>query len=290
MSRNANYLWLMIVIPLFLAGCGDANVSFSFSEKGGLVVISDDDEISRGDLTIRIADFYPALPSGTEQVRITFDEVYVYSENEGWISLPLVQEPYTVDLLQHTDGLSGELVPPVALLPGLYTRILIGLTDAIIRVEGVDYPVEIPLQSLRTIVEFGFQVGYGDTVDLTVDFDLSQSMIVSGQNDYMLDPVLYISETQGMVAIFGEIAPATFDFYSSLDAVVIVTARGEEYTRLFVRRDDPVFIIHFLVPDQDYVISVDIDGNTRTLEYVEFVPWYELLPGTSFRLNEGNSI
>ncbi len=154
MSRNANYLWLMIVIPLFLAGCGDANVSFSFSEKGGLVVISDDDEISRGDLTIRIADSYPELPSGTEQVRITFDEVYVYSENEGWISLPLVQEPYTVDLLQHTDGLSGELVPPVALLPGLYTRILIGLKDAIIRVEGVDYPVRIPSQSLRTSVEF----------------------------------------------------------------------------------------------------------------------------------------
>ncbi len=280
----------MIVIPLFLAGCGDANVSFSFNEKGGLVVISDEDEISRGDLTIRIAASYPALPSGTEQVRITFDEVYVYSENEGWISLPLVQEPYTVDLLQYTDGLSGELVPPVTLLPGLYTRILIGLTDAIIRVEGVDYPVQIPSQGLRTSVEFGFQVGYGDTVDLTVDFDLSQSIIISGQNDYMLDPVLYIIETQGMVAIFGEIAPATFDFYSSLDAVVIVTARGEEYTRFVVRRDDPVFIIHFLVPDQDYIISVDIDGNTRTFEYVEFVPWYELVPGASFWLNEGYSI
>ncbi len=54
-----------------------------FSEKGGLVVISEHDEISRGELTVRIVDSYSELPSGTEQVRITFDEVYVHSKNEG---------------------------------------------------------------------------------------------------------------------------------------------------------------------------------------------------------------
>jgi len=48
-----------------------------------------------------------------------------------------------------------------------------------------------------------------------------------------------------------------------------------------------VFITHSLVTEQDYIIYVDIDGNRRTFEYVEFVPWSELSPRASFWLNEG---
>jgi hypothetical protein len=202
----------------------------------------------------------------------------------------LVQQPYTVDLLQYTDGFTDELVPPVGLSSGLYTEIIIGLTNAVIRVGGIDCPVQIPPEGIMTNVEFMFEVAEGEAIDLTVDFDLSQSIQASGQNSYELDPVFHIIETEKAVAILGEIALATFDWYSSLDAVVIVTTGDEEYTRLVVRPDDPEFIIHSLIPEQDYRIYIDIDGDTETFEFVELVPWEELRPGDAFALNGSEPI
>jgi hypothetical protein len=287
MDKKAFCFLLLLVVPLILSGCGGGN-----SSDGGGVNLN-----NTGTVSIRVTDAKPVLPLGVERVLITFDEVSVHKTGGGWISLPLALSPYTIDLLQFSDGKTTELVPPVSLISGKYTQIRIGVTEAFITINGVDYPVEIPSENLKTDKEFDFEVVGGGAVDLMVDFDLSQSIVVTGQNTYKLKPVLHVNETQEAATLHGEISDATF---GSAEATIIVTwdkdqsgglsIDDEEYTRVTVTKgpvDPTEFSIYWLVPDEGYNVEIEVGG---TLAYEEFVPWFELPAGGVFLLNLGNPI
>lgn len=281
MKKKIFCFYLVLAIAILLTGCGGD---------------SSDSSSSSGTVSINIADAKPMLPSGTEKVLITFDEVSVHKAGGEWTSLPLAQTPYIIDLLQFSDGRQTQLVPPVTLESGKYTQIRIGVASALIRINGVDYPVEIPSENLKTDKEFDFEVTGGGAVDLTVDFDLSQSIVVTGSGTYKLKPVLHINETQEAATIQGSIAASTFGSFT--EAVVIVTwdkddsgtvnTGDEEYTRVTVEKEDSVptqFNIYWLVPTQSYVIQITVGG---TQIYEESVA--ELQAGIVFLLNSGSAI
>ncbi len=271
---------LCVAVPMLLLGCGEGS-----------------DSSSSGMISINVTDAKPVLPSGTEQVLIIFDEVFVHRTGGGWISLPLTQDP-SIDLLQFQSGTTTELVPPVSLIPGKYTQIRIGVTDASIRIDEVDYAVEIPSQNLKTDKEFDFEVVGGGAVDLTVDFDLSQSIVVTGPDTYMLKPVLHVNQTQEAATLQGEISDATLG--GTAEATIIVTwdkdqtgdlsSEDEEYTRVTLTKGpvDPTgFSIYWLVPEEGYNVQIEVD---ETLTYEEFVPSVDLPAGALFELNRGDPI
>jgi hypothetical protein len=266
-------------------GCGGGG-----SSSGG--------SASTGTIVIGVTDAKPMLPAGTEEVLITFFEVSVHRPGGGWITLPLAQTPYTIDLLQFSDGTTTDLVPPVQLLSGKYTQIRIGVTDASIKINDDYYPVEIPSENLKTDKQFDFEVLGGGAVDLTVDFDLSQSIVVTGSNTYKLKPVLHINETQEAATIQGRIDPSSFGA-SSLAFVTVhldkdrsggVSSGDEIYTEVIVTKtsatDPTEFQIFWLVPDQYYVVSVDVDGA----EFTEALDSNDTQSGAIFSLNDGNLI
>ena len=86
-GRIRPYL-LILAIPLFFLGCAGDNGD-------------------SGTLKVYVTDAKPVLPSGTEQVLITFEEVMVHKAGGDWVSLPLVQSPYTINLLQFSGGATG---------------------------------------------------------------------------------------------------------------------------------------------------------------------------------------
>ena len=253
-------------IPMLFLGCG-----------------GDNDET--GSLSIRITDAKPLLEVDAIQALITFDEVRAHSAGGGWVSLPMAQRPYTIDLLQFIDGASTELVPPVELEPGKYTQLRLGVTEgSLVTAEGEE-PLEIPSEYLKTDKNFDFHVDSGEAVDLMVDFDLSQS-IKPKQDGYQLKPVLHLNETQRAAQIWGSIAASTF---VDSEAKVTVTHDGEEYTKLLVTKTDPVdpteFRIFWLVPNNEY--TVEVDG---TIVYEEVVVATDLEPGEVHTLNSGSPI
>ncbi|MDH5202567.1 MAG: DUF4382 domain-containing protein [Nitrospirota bacterium] len=283
MKKKIFCFYLFLAIAILLSGCG-----------GG----SSNGSSSSGTVSINIADAKPMLPSGTEKVLITFDEVSVHKAGGGWTSLPLAQTPYTIDLLQFADGRQTQLVPPVALESGKYTQIRIGVSSALIRINGVDYPVNIPSDKLRTDKEFEFDVIGGGAVNLTVDFDLSQSIVVTGSGTYQLKPVLHIIQTQEAATIQGSIKASTFGSFTEAVVIVIwdkdncgtVTTGDEEYTRIRVEKEgsNPTqFRIYWLVPNQSYIIQIVV-GSTQI--YQEFVVSTKLQAGAVFLLNSGSAI
>jgi len=254
---------------------------------------------SSGSLRVAITDAKPALPAGIVQVLVTIDEVSVHQSGGKWTSLPLTQTPFTIDLLQYSDGNTTQLVPQTTLTSGKYTQIRLGVQSAMVVTDtGAQIPVEIPSGNLKTDKNFDFTVAGGGAVALTVDFDLSQSLVVTGSDKYKLKPVLHIVSTAEAATITGSISAATFGADTETTIVVIqdtdnsggLTPGDEEYTRLIVTKgttDPTAFSIYWLVPDQTYIMDVQIAGISV---YSEVVAGASLPAAAVFPLNSGNPI
>jgi hypothetical protein len=278
-------------------GGGELDVSSPTSSEGA----------SFGTLSMNITDAKPVLPEGTVNVWITFEEVLAHASGAGWISLPLAQTPYTIELTQFYSGNTTELVPPVSLESGKYTQMRIVVSSAMITIDdGVnvnDYTVTIPSESLKTDKNFPFEVVGGGAVHLTVDFDLSQSIVVTGQQppSYELKPVLHIVDTAEAATIRGSISATTFDANSSSGAIItviwdkdgdtVLSGEDEEYTKVQVQKaaspaEFTEFNVFWLVPNQGYMVEIDMDADSAP-EFDEFVGPGDLERGSVYDLNDG---
>lgn len=288
MRKVGAFLLLTALAAVFPWGC---KVSFFASFNG-----------ESSTLFVRVTDARPALPSGTESVFITFEEFYVHREGGDWISLPLVNSPHAIDLLEFHSGKTSLLVEPAKLEAGKYDRIRTLVSSAAVLSRGIFYSVALPPGSLSMESEFFFELKAGKSLDLTIDFDLSQSLSLSGEppaQSYQLNPVLHINPTDEAATIQGEISAETFEEHQSVQAILAVfldkdlsgnfTEGDEEYTRIIVHRDNPEFKVFWVVPEQGYTVEIELDGLEPS-EFEQFVFPADLPKGERFRLNHSNPI
>ncbi len=282
MKKRGFYILLVLATALLAAGCGGGG--------GG-----SDSGTSSGTLKVNITDAKPALPAGVEKVLVTINEVSVHQAGGSWVSLSLSQSPYTIDLLQFADGNTTELVPPAVLASGRYTQIRLGIVSAAIQINGVEEPLslEVPSGTLKTDKTFQFDVAEGGAVDLTVDFDLSRSIVAKGSGGYQLKPVLHLVHTREAATLAGSISDATFAGLGEATVIVYSQESGgalEEYTRVTVEKgssDPTAFSIYWLAPNHDYVVRAEIGGAQV---YQETVGAAQLPAGAVFQLHSGNPI
>ena len=282
---------LFAVILMLVGGCGGGGGG---SSDGG-----------SGTLSMSATDAKPVIPGDPTELWITFEAVHAHKSGGGWVTLPLPDTPLSINLLAFSDGKTTELVPPVKLDSGQYTQLRFEVSRAYMVTNGsaVAIDLDVPSGFLRIDKNFTFDVPDGQAVDLTVDFDLSQSIVVSGSvpPEYKLKPVLHLVETQQAATIHGKIDQGTFG--SSTEAVVTViwdqdasrteTVGDEEYTRVTVTKSpgtNPTeFSIFWLVPNENYIVEIDFNGAEppeRTLS----VEASKLAPGLTCELNTGNPI
>jgi hypothetical protein len=286
--KRAIYSILAFLAAVFFIGC---EVSFFVGFNGG-----------SSTFFVRVTDAKPALPYGTEAVYVTFEDFFVHREGGEWVSLPLAQIPYAVDLLEFHSGRTTTLVQPISLEPGTYDRIRVSISSAAVLRDGSFHSVALPSANLVIEIDFFFDLEDGRTMDLTIDFDLSQSLKLFQTpvaSSYQLKPVLHVNQTEAAATIHGEISAETFAEYDSREATVSLfvdtdlsgdwSAGDEEYTRVVVERDSPVFTIFWLVPEQGYTIQIEMDG-TGSPEFEQFAFPADLQKGDSFELNHGSPI
>jgi Domain of unknown function (DUF4382) len=251
-----------------------------------------------GELAIDITDAKPLLPDGVTNFLVTITEVLVHGSGGGWESLPLPETPHTIDLLQFSDGITTELVSPVMLTARKYTQIRLVLAEDGAKIKFKDdpteYPVVIPPEHLKTDKNFDFDVENGGAVDLLIDFDLSQSLVVtddgSGTLSYKLKPVLHIVDFFEAATITGIIADTSF---AGIDAsITVLDINDEVYTKLSVERDEPnnvEFNIFWLVPNKNYRVEIVFDPDLENgPEFKEDVSANNLGPGKVWYLNDEN--
>jgi predicted RecA/RadA family phage recombinase len=290
MKKRALCVALFAAVLMLVGGCGGGGGG---SSDGG-----------SGTLSMSVTDAKPVIPGEPTELWITFEEVRAHTSGGGWVTLPLPRTPLSINLLAFSDGNTTDLVPPVQLDSGKYTQLRFEVSRAYMVINGgtaVEIDLDVPSGFLRIDKNFTFDVPSGEAVDLTVDFDLSQSIVVTGSSEYKLQPVLHLVETQQGATIHGKIDQATFG--SSTEAVVTViwdqdasrteTPGDEEYTRVTVAKasgaNPTEFSIFWLVPGEDYIVEIDFNGADppeRTFQ----VEARDLSQGSTYELNTGNAI
>lgn len=288
MRKGFSYVLMTFVAALYFLGC---QVSFFVAFNG-----------ESSTLFVRLTDARPALPSGIEAVFITFEEFSVHRRGGDWVSLELVNSPYAIDLLELHSGKTSQLVKPAKLEAGEYNGIRALVSSVAVLSGGIFYSVPLPSEMLSIEREFLFKLKEGKSEDLTIDFDLSQSLSMSGPlpaHSYELVPVLHINPTEEAASIKGEIAAGTFEQYQSAEAIFTLfldkdlsgdlSEADEEYTRIIVDRENPEFEIFWLVPEQGYIVQIEMDGS-EPVDFEQFVFPADLQKGESFHLNHSYPI
>ena len=250
----------MLIFVSLLSGCGGG---------GGGGTTSDS-----GTVTLSVTDAKPLLPDDVENFFVEFSEVWVHKPGEGWTELPLVESPYTIDLLQFYDGFTAELVPPTKISSGKYTQVRFVVSSATMGISDgnggiTERVVEIPSENLKTDKNFTIDLGPDAAIDLVVHFDLSKSVVVSGtvsDPTYKLKPVLHLFDDPFTAAIIdGSISNSAFGASGKATIVVIAESNGEEYTSVEVTKSttaDPTeYSIFWIVPNQEYTVKIDFDQD-----------------------------
>ena len=271
------------------------STTFSCSDGGG-----SDSSVNSGIVAMSVTDAKPMLPQNVTNFWARFEEVWVHKSGGVWISLPLAESPYEIDLLQFIEGNTTELVPPVRLESGKYTQVRIVISSAQIRIddgnEVHDYDVVIPSGNLKTDKNFIFDVRNPAAVDIVVDFDLSMSLKEDNSTDpstYQCKPVFHLVKTFEASTITGKIDDLSF--VGDADAIVTVSVYNpelEEYTKVRVPKDstnDVEFSIFWLAPDREYRTVIDFDESIDGDEYSQDTD-VALESGQVFTLNGDNPI
>jgi hypothetical protein len=235
-------------------------------------------------------------------VSVTFSEVLVRQEGGKWVSLPLAQTDMTVDLMeQHPDG-STALTEEATLEPGEYDKIRLVMVGSSVQTDGPVRPAKIAPEDRRLEKDFSFQVEEGERVDLTVYFNLGQSLMEENslwESSDLLSPGFNVVKTDEAATIHGEIAPSTFQDHGFEKAVVTVfmdkdfsgdlSSDDGEYASVAVDGTRGAFTIHWLVPERGYTVSVELNGMPPS-EYQEFAYPADVPKGGYFELNKGAPI
>jgi hypothetical protein len=261
-GRSLATLAMVSILSIFI-GCGGGGGSGS---SGGS---------STGTVSMSITDAKPVLPANVTNCFVTIDAVSVHSSESGWETLEMVRTPYTIDLLQFTDGVTAEFVPPARLSSGKYTQVRLSILSAKLRFN--DEPAEevdltIPSANLKTDKNFTFDVTEKAAVDITIDFDLSKSIVVEGpaaNPSFKLKPVLHIVDTAEAATIEGLITSLEID--GDYAIISVLDDNGEEYTKVQVPKtsaSDSPYSIYWLVPNQAYTIRINynpgLDDDSQT--------------------------
>jgi hypothetical protein len=192
------------VLPLVLAlafgtiaGCGDAGTDIPAS--GRLVMLMTD-----------------APMTGIEAVNITFSAIEVH-RNGSWYRI--TGEPVTVDLCEWNNG-KTMVVGENDIAPGKYTQIRLTVTKSEIVVDGETKPLTIASGDEWGLhLAHQFEVTAGTTSEVVLDFDVTRSVIKTGNDTYRLKPTIRVIEKPLSGAITGTVAnPSTGLVATAIDS------------------------------------------------------------------------
>lgn len=161
-----------------------------------------------GEIRILLLD----QPAGYDSVNVVVTEVSVHMADadsaSGWKVVN--DSTRTFDLLTLRNG-AWEVLGDAMLDAGHYTQIRLKLgSGSTVVVDGVAHPLEVPsgLQSGLKL-NHEFTIESNALYELTLDFDATRSIVHTGDDRYILSPVIRIVANQISGTISGAISPAS---------------------------------------------------------------------------------
>jgi len=192
-------------------------------------------------------DDNPASPAGTGHVElylvdspVDFDDVVLDVQavrvhhadadtTEGWEDVN--SDPMLVHLLDLTNGVTA-LLGEADLPEGMYDRIRLVLgEDNVVIVDGVEHELMVPSgQQSGFKIHHEFAIASGEPYEAIIDIDAARSVHRTGNDRYMLRPVMRVHGMMDVGHIAGTVLPLAAE-------PIVWTMAGEDTVQTFA---DPV--------------------------------------------------
>jgi len=191
-----------------IASCALLGMTISLMSCGG-----SDSPAATGTLNIKLTDAATPL---YQAVYVTINEVHVHHETGGWETLPELDLPRTVNLLELVNGVMLDL-GTAELKAGHYNQMRLILEDSegepdspdnniwdqphpsfnyLIDANNDDFPLKVPSGGNTGIkLVNGFDIVADRANELVIDFDAHRSIVAKGNGSYGLKPTIKVLET-----------------------------------------------------------------------------------------------
>ncbi|HKJ15435.1 MAG TPA: DUF4382 domain-containing protein, partial [Desulfobulbales bacterium] len=174
-----------------------------------------DSPAATGTLNIKLTD----AATSHQAVYVTINEVHVHHETGGWVTLPELDLPQTVNLLELVNGVMLDL-GIAELEAGHYNQMRLILEDSegspepqdppdnnilglphpsfnyLIDANNEDFPLKVPSGGNTGIkLVNGFDIVADRANELVLDFDAHRSIVEKGNGNFGLKPTIKVLET-----------------------------------------------------------------------------------------------
>lgn len=186
---------LPVLLIILFTGCSNDNTTGPSSGNGHLKISMVDS------------------PAEFDEVNIVVTRVEVHiagDSSSNWMIVNPV--PHTYDLLQLRNGAST-VIGDTFLTAGHYTqiRLIIGDSSNVV-VNGIPFPLTIPSgQQTGIKLNHEFDIEPGNLYELLLDFDADRSIHITGNGQYMLNPVIRVTAVITSGSISGQVLPVDAD-------------------------------------------------------------------------------
>ena len=164
---------------------------------------------SSGELKITMVD----NPADFDEVNVMVTKVEVHmagDSSENWFVVNSV--PHTYNLLDLRNGASVVL-GDTFLTVGHYTQIRLILGDSNnVVVNGIPFPLVVPSGTQTGIkLNHEFDIQAGNLYELLLDFDANRSIHITGNGQYIMNPVIRVTPVVTSGSISGQVLPLDAD-------------------------------------------------------------------------------
>jgi len=251
---------LSLTLMTFISGCGGGSADGTSSTPTGV-------------LSLSMTDAPPKLGEDVTEVNIAVIGIE-YHHDGNWTSADDF-EPQTFNLLDLQNGKSlhlGDMILPA----GRYTEIRFKLAAPtkesevksnpdcnITFADGTSEPLFVPSGGQSGYKGKGaFDITANAKIEVTADFDVHKSIVVTGNRKYLLKPVIRLVVTELSGSINGTVVDVA-EYNTSSDSLVVYTYRSSEYD---VSEEDEVNGISF--PNAVSSSDVNMSDGNFTLSFL----------------------
>ena len=121
-------------------------------------------------------------------VMLTVDSVSVHSAAGGWMTVS--STPMTYDLLQLKAQQMDALLADVQLKPGTYEQLRLNISKVVVTDANGTHDAKLPSGDLKIVGKL--IVDANATSTAMFDFDAGQSLMMTGNGEYILAPVVHL--------------------------------------------------------------------------------------------------
>lgn len=199
------------------------------------------------------------------------------AEDNGWYSI--LDDSMTVNLLDYQNGNTLEL-GETELEAGQYNqiRLILGDNNNVV-IDGETYNLSTP-----SAQQSGFKLLVNATVEedqvyeLVIDFDASQSIVETGNGNYILKPVLRTVDLEEQASISGTVLPVEAEpfVYAIVGQDTVGTQPDEEGNFKLVGLEDATYNVSFNPTNDAYADSLVEGIELEDGEEFEFEETIEL--------------